>query len=516
MFPAEDAAAREAMREAIRAELSQTRQIREELAKTKREHEKQVADLQKQLDSENQKRIEGEKTIAGLRLEPDRERDLKEQHRMALNSVEKERDALKEQLTKMNGQKMLDELQVSLGYRLSKAGGSYTTAVQNLVKFEIAVMKAFGDKLPTGDMPPSVEDAAAQVKQDQVTIKALWEAIGIERVTVTGKGSDAIKKLVAIEEAFISGFHLKEGDDVLGKVNECAGQYDEYLVMKFDEEANGGVSMASMKEQLENLKKDNGTLSQQNQDAVKKVAELEKSDLMVQHILSNDGWTGIVDVDPFCARFDAELEILKQSREASGAVSNEMITDSVRNLRTEKDQLQGVIDKFKVDMAKLTNDPSQLGAELVKLKSANLDLEKTIATNSTEISNLKGELGTANDKFQKCEHELIQCQAKLSAAEHDVDSCKTRYKDDQQKIVDLETKNTALVAAQTSTGRRAPPMPLSSDPSPSELDDVVSSLLREFQLLARPAGGTSTNEKAQQIAEAINRVLDTNRIKRLK
>ncbi len=86
----------------IVAELSQTRQIREELAKTKREHEKQVADLQKQLDSEHQKRLEGDNTIAGLRLEPTRERDLKEQHRMALNVVEKERDALKANMTKMN------------------------------------------------------------------------------------------------------------------------------------------------------------------------------------------------------------------------------------------------------------------------------------------------------------------------------------------------------------------------------------------------------------------------------
>jgi hypothetical protein len=90
-----------------------------------------------------------------------------------------------------------------------------------------------------------------------------------------------------------------------------------------------------------------------------------------------------------------------------------------------------------------------------------------------------------------------------------VDSYNRRYQEDQKKILDLETRNGALLASQTSTGRRAPPMPLSSDPSLTELDDVVSSLLREFRLLARPAGGTSTNEKAQQIAEAINRVLDT-------
>ncbi len=505
MDPAELAA----MRAEIRAELTQTRQIREELAQTKSKYEKQVADLQKQLDVENQKRLEGDKLIAQLRLEPDRVQILKDQHRMAMNAVEKERDALKEQMTKMNGQDMLDALQKSLGDRLTKAGGSYTTAVQNLVNFEIAVMAAFGDQLPTGDEPPSVEKAAAQVQKDQVTLQAMWDAIGIERVLVTGKGSDAIKKLVAIEEAFIGGFHVKAGDDVLGKVNECAGQYEEYLIMKADEDANEGVSMASMKEVLEQLKRENVTLSQQYQDAVKKVTELAKSDVMVQHILSKDEWTGIVDVDPFCDRVDALLEILKQSREASGAASNEMIADSVRNLRIEKDQLEGVIDKFKADMAKLPNDPSQLGAEVSKLKSTNLDLEKTIATSSTEISNLKGELVTSNSKFQKCEHELIQCQSKLGAAEHNVDSYNTRYQDDQHKITDLERRNAALLASQTSTGRRAPSGSSTFVPSPTELDDVVSSLLRQFRLLARPAGGTSTNEKAQGIAAVINKVLDT-------
>ncbi len=76
-------------------------------------------------------------------------------------------------------------------------------------------------------------------------------------------------------------------------------------------------------------------------------------------------------------------------------------------------------------------------------------------------------------------------------------------------ILDLETRNGALIASKTSTGRRAPPMPLSSDPSLTELDDVVSNLLRQFRLLARPAGGAITNEKAQGIAEVINKVLDT-------
>jgi chromosome segregation ATPase len=198
---------------------------------------------------------------------------------------------------------------------------------------------------------------------------------------------------------------------------------------------------------------------------------------------------------------------LKESRDASGAASNEMIAESVRNLRTEKEQLEAVIDKFKDDMSKLTNDPSQLGTEVANLKSANLDLEKTVTTSS--ISNLKGELGTANSKFQKCEHELIQCQSKLGVAERDMDSYKTRFQDDEVKIVDLEKRNASLVASQTSTRRSAPTGSSFLEPSPTELDDVVSRLLQEFRLLARPAGGTSTNEKAQQIADAINKVLDT-------
>ncbi len=390
----------------------------------------------------------------------------------------------------------------SLGDRVEKAGGLYTTAVQNLVNFEVAVIEAFGEN------PPSVDNAAKQVKRDQKTIKLMWETLGKARLDAAGLGSVAIKRLVEIEEAFIGGFHLEVGDDTLEKVKERAVEYEEYLVMKVEEEANAGVSMASMKEQLDNLKKDNGTLSQQYQDVVKKVAELTKSDVMVQHIFSKDGWSGIVDVDAFCAHFDAELEILKQSREASGIVSNEMIAESVKNLRTEKNQLQGVIDQFKAEMAKLQNDPTQLGAQVAKLTSTNLDLEKQVATNSTEISNLKGELGTANGKFQKCEDELIQCQSKLGAAEHNVDSYNKRYQDDQKIILDLETRNAALVASKTSTGRRAPPMSFSSDPV-TELDDVVSSLLRDFRLLSRPAGGASTNEKVQGIAEVINKVLDT-------
>ncbi len=74
--------------------------------------------------------------------------------------------------------------------------------------------------------------------------------------------------------------------------------------------------------------------------------------------------------------------------------------------------------------------------------------------------------------------------------------------------MDLESRNAALLASQTSTGRRAPSGSSSLVPSPTELDDVVTSLLRQFRLLTRPAGGTSTNEKAQQIAEVINKVLD--------
>jgi predicted nucleic acid-binding Zn-ribbon protein len=515
--------------------------LRAELAQSNRRVDVQVVDihdLQTKWDAEHQKCLQQDLLIQQLRLEPDREKQLKDQHRRDMTAVERERDALKADMTKINGcvgheryeqsgqdtvkavqqlcndyddghdqregvKKLFSDLQGSLGDRLTKADGLYTTAVQSLVDFEVAVIAAFGDK------PPSVENAAAQVKQDQVTIKAMWDTLGTARTTTAGRGSLAIKKLVEIEEAFIAGFHLVPGDDVLAKITQHAAECDDYLIMKADESANGGVTPASVKEELEKWKKDSVTLSQHYQDAVKKVAELTKSDLMVKHILCKDEWVGIVDVQPFCDRFDAELLILEESRQTSGAGSNQMITECVRNLRKEKEGLESVINQFKVDMAKLTNDPSQLGAEVVKIKSANLDLEQNVAASSTELANVKGELLTAKGKFQKCEDDLVQCQSKLGAAEHDLDSYKTRLQDDQQKIVDLEKRNAALVASQTSAGRSAPPGSSSSDPSPAELDDVVSRLLREFQLLVRPAGGTSTNEKAQRIAEAINKVLDT-------
>jgi hypothetical protein len=40
------------------------------------------------------------------------------------------------------------------------------------------------------------------------------------------------------------------------------------------------------------------------------------------------------------------------------------------------------------------------------------------------------------------------------------------------------------------------------------LDDTVSQLLVQLQMLRHPVGGTSINEKAQQIAQVITRFLD--------
>ncbi len=111
--------------------------------------------------------------------------------------------------------------------------------------------------------------------------------------------------------------------------------------------------------------------------------------------------------------------------------------------------------------------------------------------------------------MQKCEDELVQCQSHLGHAQHELDSFRTRLQHELQNVKNLETRNAALVASHASAGRSAPLGSSSLVPSPTELDDVVSSLLREFRILARPAGGTSTSEKAQQIAEAINKVLDT-------
>jgi len=65
-----------------------------------------------------------------------------------------------------------------------------------------------------------------------------------------------------------------------------------------------------------------------------------------------------------------------------------------------------------------------------------------------------------------------------------------------------------LKAAKVPTGGTGPKAKHADTTATAVLDDTISRLLVQMQLLRRPATGTSINDKAKQIAEAINRFLD--------
>jgi len=182
-----------------------------------------------------------------------------------------------------------------------------------------------------------------------------------------------------------------------------------------------------------------------------------------------------------------------------GVTSNELIAETARNLRVEKEKLDKQITKFKEDMSKLVADnPEQLRAQMLDVTAKNLENERVVAEIQGKLANLIHELGIEKGKLSKCEDELGDARSLLGHAEHEIDSYKEALSESNERCKSLEKQISSMPAH----GRSS-----SNEPGMIELNDTVSKLLDRLQQLMHEAGGNSVDQKMKDITMLINGVL---------
>ena len=218
------------------------------------------------------------------------------------------------------------------------------------------------------------------------------------------------------------------------------------------------------------------------------------------HIVKKQGWDATPTEKEVKDVYDADMKSLEDSRNAfSPAITNnELIAGAIKTLFKENERLQIEIKAFEQGVTDIAaKNPDELASQLSTANATILKLQGDNAAKVSELANMTNELGkvkadasTAHAEKKGALDALLDRHAKLREAAKRYDDLNDKYK------IEL-TKNMPLV------GARHPPPP--SDASgTAELNDTVSKLLRELQLLRHKAGDISVDEKIKQVVEAIN------------
>jgi chromosome segregation ATPase len=246
--------------------------------------------------------------------------------------------------------------------------------------------------------------------------------------------------------------------------------------------------------------------------ADKRIEQLNVYKTVIDHIVSKHGWTDSPSAEEFIKRYDTDFKSLEDSKNAfSPAIaSNDLIAGAITTLREEKDTLQQEIAKFEDKMAKLNaKHPDQLAAQLADEVAQKLALARDKAAKVRELTDATNELGKAKDDVSTANAEKQRALDRLLHRDNELKDGIKRYDD-----LHAEYQRELAKHASSSGARLAPPP---SDSSGTvELNDTVSRLLGELQLLTRKPGDSSVDEKIKQIAAAIDKAFDATTRKSVK
>jgi hypothetical protein len=198
--------------------------------------------------------------------------------------------------------------------RLDSEGKGRMKAIQALVHFQDEVISKL--ECETSDK------AVDEILTIQRTNKAMWDAIGPTRLNAyDNKGSDAIKAMVGEIDKL-----TKERDEINSQLQALQLQHGNLQAIEsmLVTECGGG-DLNGVLGYVRKLNQNLATLKSNYDNARGEIHHLKSYADCTEYIKNKLEITGDFDVEVFKKRYDDDFTSLKESREASGATSNELI-----------------------------------------------------------------------------------------------------------------------------------------------------------------------------------------------
>jgi hypothetical protein len=312
--------------------------------------------------------------------------------------------------------------------------------------------------------------------------KALRVSINSIDATLTArlmngvKREDVVKQLVALDEAqsaFLKANTFTDLNDIttkkgewIQKISQLQGLCDQARIEVTD-------------------------LRSERDAHVAQIQELEGYHRCIDYVMDVNHLNHVVDQEAafgkLCDDHFAEFKRIKAS---------------LTSLSDENKALLATIQQYEnVAKANAGADPTTLQSRLETASSENLRLQGDLGSLNTKLQQAILDMSLETGKLKTVTQQYNDSQQQAEIYKNTLAGCR-------RELAAEKKQHSALQASKAATGGAGPKASHADTSATVGLDDTVSRLLLQLQVLRHPVAGTSINDKARQIAQAINRSLD--------